>query len=108
MALTMNAFAQHEVPTHLEKPLPNLHVEGKWLVDTYGNHVVLHGVMDTPSNWFNGYDDDSGHHSYWSGGYDTSGAANCRKYFKKIFAALEHTRGAPERRADGDPDDKRG
>lgn len=89
MALTMNAFAQHEVPTHLEKPLPNLHVEGKWLVDTYGNHVVLHGVMDTPSNWFNGYDDDSGHHSYWSGGYDTSGAANCRKYFKKIFAALE-------------------
>ena len=27
------------------KPLPELHVEGKWLVDTHGNHVVLHGVM---------------------------------------------------------------
>ena len=21
-------------------PLPSLHVEGKWLVDTHGNHVV--------------------------------------------------------------------
>ena len=36
------------------KTLPSLHVEGKWLVDTYGNHVVLHGCMDTPSMWFNG------------------------------------------------------
>lgn len=35
--------------------LASLHVEGKWLVDTHGNHVVLHGVMDTLSMWFNGY-----------------------------------------------------
>ena len=27
------------------KPLPTLHVEGRWLVDQHGNHVVLHGVM---------------------------------------------------------------
>ena len=37
------------------KPLPTLHVDGKWLVDTYGNHVVLHGVMDTPNMYFNGW-----------------------------------------------------
>ena len=37
------------------KPLPSLHVEGKWLVDTHGNHVVLHGVMDTPNMYFNGW-----------------------------------------------------
>ena len=28
------------------KPLPTLRVEGRWLVDQHGNHVVLHGVMD--------------------------------------------------------------
>lgn len=36
------------------KPLPTLHVEGKWLNDSHGNRVVLHGVMDTPNAWFNG------------------------------------------------------
>ena len=89
-ALTMQAQLLRPVPTELEKPLPPLHVEGKWLVDPHGNHVVLHGVMDTPSNWFNGYEDANGqHHSYWSGGYDASGATNCKKYFEKIFTALE-------------------
>ena len=73
----------------LSKPLPTLHVEGKWLCDSHGNHVVLHGVMDTPSMWFNGYDDDSGHHSYWSGGYNSTGVTNCLNYFEKVFAALE-------------------
>lgn len=73
----------------LSKPLPTLHVEGKWLCDSHGNHVVLHGVMDTPSMWFNGYDDEDGHHSYWSGGYNSTGVTNCLKYFEKVFAALE-------------------
>ena len=63
------------------KPLPSLHVEGKWLVDTHGNHVVLHGVMDTPSMWFND--------NRWSGGYNETGATNCKAYFKKIFTGLE-------------------
>ena len=36
------------------KPLPTLHTEGRWLVDKHGNHVVLHGVMDTPNVYFNG------------------------------------------------------
>ena len=36
------------------EPLPTLHQEGRWLVDSHGNHVVLHGVMDTPNAWFNG------------------------------------------------------
>lgn len=65
------------------KPLPSIHVEGKWLVDTYGNHVVLHGVMDTPSMYFN--------NNRWGGGYNETGAVNCRKYFNKIFGALEQS-----------------
>jgi beta-xylosidase len=63
------------------KPLPSLHVEGKWLVDTHGNHVVLHGVMDTPSMWFNS--------NRWSGGYNNTGATNCKNYFEKIYAGME-------------------
>lgn len=63
------------------KPLPSLHVEGKWLVDTYGNHVVLHGVMDTPSAYFNG--------GRWGWNYDANGAKNCVAYFEKLFTGLE-------------------
>ena len=63
------------------KPLPSLHVEGKWLVDTYGNHVVLHGVMDTPSAYFNG--------GRWGWNYDANGAKNCVAYFEKLFVGLE-------------------
>ena len=66
------------------KPLPSLHVEGKWLVDTYGNHVVLHGVMDTPSMWFND--------NRWGGGYNETGAKNCVAYFEKILTGLEQAK----------------
>ena len=72
----------------LKKPLPSLHVEGRWLVDTHGNHVVLHGVMDTPSMYFNNYR----WGSPWGSNavaYDTDGASKCRAYFKKLFVGLE-------------------
>ena len=63
------------------KPLPTLHVEGKWLVDTHGNHVVLHGVMDTPSAWFN--------NGRWGWNYDDAGRQRCLNYFEKLFTGLE-------------------
>lgn len=66
------------------KPLPSIHQEGKWLVDTYGNHVVLHGVMDTPSMWFND--------NRWGGGYNATGAKNCVAYFEKILTGLEQAK----------------
>ena len=47
------------------KPLPAIHVEGRWLVDTKGKRVVLHGVMDTPNAWFNG--------GRWGWSYDDAG-----------------------------------
>lgn len=87
--LTMILVCCAALMAQAQTTLPSLHVDGKWLVDTYGNHVVLHGVMDTPSNWFNGYTDANGHHSYWSGGYDNNGAKNCVAYFGKILAALK-------------------
>ena len=68
------------------KPLPTLHVEGKWLVDSHGNHVVLHGVMDTPNMYFNGWR----WGSPWTGvNYDSNGATKCKAYFEKLFTGME-------------------
>jgi beta-xylosidase len=66
------------------KPLPNLHTEGKWLADTHGNHVVLHGVMDTPSAWFN--------NGRWGWSYDNAGRLRCIEYFEKLFVGLEEAK----------------
>ncbi len=65
----------------VEKPLPSIHVDGRWLVDTHGNHVVLHGVMDTPSAWFNG--------GRWGWSYDDAGMTRCLEFFEKQFTAFE-------------------
>ena len=61
------------------KPLPTLHVEGKWLSDSHGNRVVLHGVMDTPNAWFNG--------GRW--GWSYSSVTPCINYFEKLFGGME-------------------
>ena len=62
-------------------PMPQLHVEGRYLKDPQGNIVNLHGFAQTYSPWFN----EQG--KYWSG-YDVAG---CLKYNKglidKILAA---------------------
>jgi hypothetical protein len=78
---TLTAVAQNV------KQLPSLHVEGKWIVDSYGNHVVLHGVMDTPSMYFNDYR----WGNPWTDGtqYDTNGAKKCLAYFNKLFAGMQ-------------------
>lgn len=73
------------------KPLPTLHVEGRWLVDTHGNHVVLHGVMDTPNMYFNGWR----WGTPWEASptnYDAAGAKKCLKYFEKLFAGMEEAK----------------
>ena len=66
------------------KPLPTLKVEGKWLTDMHGNHVVLHGVMDTPSAWFN--------QGRWGWSYDDAGRVRCLDYFEKVFTGLEQAK----------------
>ena len=64
-----------------EKPLPPIHVDGRWLVDDSGNRVVLHGVMDTPNAWFNG--------GRWGWSYDDEGLTRCLDYFEKMLTSLE-------------------
>ena len=63
--------------------LPDLHVDGKWLKDENGNKVVLHGVMDTPSAWFN--------NGRWGWDYDANGLVRCIDYFDKLFTAITDT-----------------
>ena len=63
------------------RALPPIHVDGRWLLDDKGNHVVLHGVMDTPNAWFNG--------GRWGWSYDDEGLNRCLDYFEKMLTSLE-------------------
>ena len=74
------------------KPLPSLHTEGRWLVDKHGNQVVLHGVMDTPSNYFNGGRWEGSKALGWWDHYNETGATNCLAYFEKIFKGMEEAK----------------
>ncbi len=70
--------------------IPDLHVEGKWLVDENGNKVVLHGVMDTPSPYFNS-NRWGGKNNFWEIDLQKSGSSyttSCIDYFKKLFDGL--------------------
>lgn len=68
--------------------MPDLHVEGKHLVDEYGNKVVLHGVMDTPSPYFN---NNRWKGPGWGESFNTTHAKNAIAYFDMLFTALTDT-----------------
>lgn len=70
--------------------LPPLSVKGKHLVDDKGNPVTLHGVMDTPNRYFNGW-----RWQQWKPGYNGEDVQPCLNYFEKLFTALtNHDQGA--------------
>ena len=67
--------------------LQPLHVDGNQLKDPYGNKVVLHGVMDTPSPYFNSY--------RWGGSATDNNVASCVNYVNNLFTAItDHELGA--------------
>ena len=77
----IGASAQTEVYQSLNGPLQPLHVDGNNLKDPFGNKVVLHGVMDTPSPYFNSY--------RW--GNSCSSVTDAKKavvYFNKLFTGI--------------------
>ena len=80
----LGAFAQGV------KPLPSLHTEGRWLVDKHGNQVVLHGVMDTPNMYFNGWR----WGSPWTDGtnYDANSVSKCLDYFETLFKGMQQAK----------------
>lgn len=77
LTLPLAAFGQFGV-------VQPLHVNGNQFNDPYGNKVVLHGVMDTPSPYFNS----------WRWGYSCNDGAvsGCLNYFEKIFTAITDTK----------------
>lgn len=60
--------------------LPPLHVDGRFFKDEQGNKVVMHGVMDTPNDYFNGY--------RWGWGCNDGNISACISYFDKLFTAI--------------------
>lgn len=73
MLLPMKATAQYGV-------LSPLHVDGQELQDEQGNRVVLHGVMDTPSPYFN--------NNYWGSSASVAYVNRCIEYFDKLYTAI--------------------
>ena len=63
--------------------LPALRVQGKNLVDANGKTVVLHGVMDTPNRYFNGW-----RWQQWKADYSEADIQPCLEYFSKQFTAI--------------------
>lgn len=63
--------------------LPALRVEGRNLVDANGKTVVLHGVMDTPNRYFNGW-----RWQQWKADYSEADIKPCLEYFSKLFSAI--------------------
>ena len=55
---------------------PSLRVSGNQLVDDKGKAVVLHGVMDTPNRYFNGWRWQS-----WKATYGDEDVQPCLDYF---------------------------
>ena len=60
--------------------LPPMHVDGRFLKDEQGNKLVLHGVMDTPSPYFNEW--------RWGGSATDDNVSNCINYFNAIFDVI--------------------
>ena len=84
-AWTVSLFMAAQVS--FEGKLLPLHVDGNQLKDPSGNTVVLHGVMDTPSPYFNSY--------RWGGGVSDGNIGSCVNYFNKLFTAItDSTNGA--------------
>lgn len=66
---------------------PPIHVDGNQLRDEAGNKVVLHGIMDTPSPWFN--------NNRWGNSATDANVSNCVNYFNRLFTAeTDSTQGA--------------
>ena len=81
-AIVGNAAASQAAP-QADGNLPALRVEGKNLVDANGKTVVLHGVMDTPNRYFNGW-----RWQQWKADYSEADIKSCLEYFSKQFAAI--------------------
>ena len=80
-AVSMSALAQEVVYENLQP----LHVDGNQLKDPYGN-TVLHGVMDTPSPYFNNY-----RWTTWAEGCSDNRISDCVTYFNKLFTAITNS-----------------
>ncbi|MCF0203156.1 MAG: cellulase family glycosylhydrolase [Bacteroidaceae bacterium] len=77
-------FFSLPLASYAQTSLPDIHVEGRQFVDSKGNRRVLHGVMDTPSRYFNSNRWDQPGWA-WNKTYGTDMVPYCIEYFKSLF-----------------------
>lgn len=70
---------------------PDIHVENNYLINSNGEQVMLHGIMDTPSPYFCGYRFTDYH---WIDVYNQGDSYinKCITYFDKLFTAATDTK----------------
>lgn len=80
ISFMMMAFGA-QAQTGVYYDLQPLHVDGNNLKDPFGNKVVLHGVMDTPSPYFNSY-------RWGNSAENATDAKKATVYFNTLFKGL--------------------
>ena len=88
ISILLPTLAAAQTPVSYFGAIPDLKVSGNEFVDPTGKAVTLHGVMDTPSAYFNGGRWTNG--VKWANYGDLSNITPCLSYFTKIFQAIDN------------------
>lgn len=86
--LLVPMVSRAQTPVSYFGAIPDLKVSGNEFVDQTGKAVTLHGVMDTPNDYFNGNRWSKNQNLEWPVYNNPNAVTLCKQYFTKIFQAI--------------------